>query len=342
MQRYLRIGGLVLTCLMCISGIFAQDLHFSQFDASPLNHNPALTGIFSGDKRFGANFRRQWFEVPVDYITFSGSYDMKFRRDGARSFWSGGAVFNYDRAGDSKLATAYLGLSGSYTFGFTDGVLLTAGVSLGGGQRSFRTNELEWGNYWDGDIKDPSRGSGEPDFNESKFYADVGAGLNLRLQKHARTRLDVGVGAFHLNQPNSSFYENTGVADTDARLPVRTAIQLYGSLQLASFLDLQANGLYHLSGPFTETVVGGLLNFHISQKKAREIQFGVGASVRLNDAVIPVVVLQYDGFRVGLSYDINTSLFEEATSGRGGPEFSVRYIITDVRPFDQSKLCRIF
>ena len=111
MQRaFLQFGWLVV-CMFGAIAVFAQDLHFSQFQASPLNHNPALTGIFNGDKRFSASYRNQWFSVPVDYLTFSGSYDMKFRPDGARSFWSAGAVFNYDRAGDSKLATAYLGLN---------------------------------------------------------------------------------------------------------------------------------------------------------------------------------------------------------------------------------------
>ena len=218
-------------------------------------------------------------------------------------------------------------------------MLLTGGVSVGGRQRSFRTAGLVWGNQWDGGAVNPGLPTGEPDFNDSRFYFDLGAGLNLRLQSSSRTHLDIGAGAFHLNQPNTSFYANR---DEQADIPIRTAVQLYGSLQLLSFLDLQANGLYHLSGPFQEIVAGGMLNFHISQKKAREVQFAVGAAVRIDDAIIPMVALQYDGWRVGFSYDINTSAFEAATNGRGGPEITLQYIITDVRPAPQSKLCRIF
>ena len=87
----LRCGVLVFLMLF-FTKIDAQDLHFSQFQNSPLNHNPALTGVFSGDQRFAASYRRQWFQVPVDYLTFSASYDMKFKPDGARSFWSAGAM----------------------------------------------------------------------------------------------------------------------------------------------------------------------------------------------------------------------------------------------------------
>ncbi len=316
----------------------AQDLHFSQFQNSPLNHNPGLTGIFSGDQRFIGNFRRQWFQVPVDYLTFSASYDMKFRRDGAKSFWSAGAIFNYDRAGDARLAMAHVALNGSYTVGVTQGFLITLGVQAGGGQRSLRTNELLWGNFWDGSGIDPTRPSGEPsDLGDSRYYFDLGAGINFRLQKSKRTHLDIGIGGLHLNEPNNTFYD-----DGDAKLPIRTAIMASGSLAVLPFMDVQANGLIHYSGPFQEIVLGGLVNFHLSQKKAREMQFGVGAAVRLDDAIIPMVQIAYDGWLAGFSYDINTSLFEDATSGRGGPEVSLIYIITKVRPLPNSKLCRIF
>lgn len=332
------IRGLVLAgCLVFFSENQAQDLHFSQFQNSPMNHNPALTGIFSGDKRFAANFRRQWFSVPVDYLTFSASYDRKFRPDGANSFWSAGGVFNYDSAGDADLAMAYLGLSGSYTFAFNPSVLLTAGATLGGGQRSVDFAAIDWGNYWDGERVDRTRSSGEPAIDENHFFFDLGAGLNLRLQESARTKLDLGVGLFHLNKPNTTFYD-----DSSVELPVRTALQANGSLKLFDAMDLLVNGLVQFEGPYQEIVLGGMLNFHISRKKAREVQFAVGVGYRLDDALIPQVAVAYDGWRAGFSYDVNTSIFDVATNERGGPEFSLIYIITDVRPLDTSKLCKIF
>lgn len=339
MHKILLRCGKLVAFVIFFGSLHAQDMHFSQFHNSPLNHNPALTGIFNGDQRFSGIYRRQWFAVPVDYMTFSGAYDMKFRRDGASSFFSGGALFNYDRAGDANLSMAHLALSGSYTVGITEGFLISAGVQVGGGQRSLRTADLTWGNYWDGSMVNQSLGSGEPNFDESRFYFDLGAGINFRLQSSSRTHLDIGAGAFHLNQPNNTFYENP---TEDVNLPIRYAFQAYGSLQLLPILDLKVNGLYHLVGPFDEIVAGALLNIHISRKKARELQLAVGAAVRIDDAIIPMVELAYDGWRAGFSYDVNTSAFEVATNGRGGPEFSLTYIITHVRPVDQSKLCRIF
>src|SRR5690625_1590549 len=64
--------------LMLLIGVYeadAQDVHLTQYDHSFRIINPALTGLFNGDHRIEGNFRRQWKGVPVDYITFSGSYD---------------------------------------------------------------------------------------------------------------------------------------------------------------------------------------------------------------------------------------------------------------------------
>jgi type IX secretion system PorP/SprF family membrane protein len=319
-------------------GLNAQDLHFSMFQNQPLNHNPGLTGVFNGDQRYAASYRRQWFEVPVEYMTFAGRYDRNFLRDGAKNFFSGGILFNYDEAGKSKLSSAFLGVSGSYTHALSPKALVTGGVIIGGGQKSVTTQGLLFGGHWDGEKVNIALGSGEPAFDETHFYFDVGAGANLRLQKSARTRLDIGGAAFHLTQPNISFYEKRG----DANTYIRVAAQAYGSIEVLPQLDIQGNFLAQFAGPNQEIVVGGMLNIHVSTKKTREVQFAVGLGVRLNDALIPQVALSYDGWRAGFSYDINTSQFDVATNEKGGPEFSLIYTITQVRALEQSKLCKIF
>ncbi|HNA97235.1 MAG TPA: type IX secretion system membrane protein PorP/SprF, partial [Chitinophagaceae bacterium] len=50
----------LLTCVALVSVSNAQDPNFSQFFASPLTLNPALTGKFDGTFRVAGNFRNQW------------------------------------------------------------------------------------------------------------------------------------------------------------------------------------------------------------------------------------------------------------------------------------------
>ena len=91
-----------------------QDLHFSQFNFSPLNENPANTGLFTGDYRFVGNYKNQWPTVPVRFNTVSLSGDMNLftLKNGDRV--GGGFLFFYDRAGDSRFTDLNADVSFSY------------------------------------------------------------------------------------------------------------------------------------------------------------------------------------------------------------------------------------
>ena len=52
----------------------------------------------------------------------------------------------------------------------------------------------------------------------------------------------------------------------------------------------------------------------------------VGATYRVNDAIVPNVGFQVNGMIVGLSYDVNISALHAATAFRGGFEFSISYV----------------
>ena len=52
----------------------------------------------------------------------------------------------------------------------------------------------------------------------------------------------------------------------------------------------------------------------------------VGSWVRLNDAIVPYVGLEFSGMRLGLTYDVNTSTLKTASQGQGGFEMSLIYV----------------
>lgn len=55
-----------------------------------------------------------------------------------------------------------------------------------------------------------------------------------------------------------------------------------------------------------------------------------------------MIALGYDGWKVGFSYDINTSDFKAATDEHGGPEIFVNYTFKKLRPLEQTRVCSIF
>ncbi|MFZ9207484.1 MAG: type IX secretion system membrane protein PorP/SprF, partial [Sediminibacterium sp.] len=74
-MRYLSFI-LTLSCLIfSLTRVSAQDPHFSQFFASPLTINPALTGKFDGKYRITSNHRNQWPTINNAFITTTASFD---------------------------------------------------------------------------------------------------------------------------------------------------------------------------------------------------------------------------------------------------------------------------
>ena len=323
----------------------AQDIHFSQFYSAPLNLNPALTGIFNGDQRFSAIYRQQWYKDDlVDYLTFSGNYDRKFYptdRD-KPYFFGAGILFNYDQAGVGDLSLAHIGLSGSFTYGLNKQNFLTAGLTLGGSQRQFDQDKYEWGSQYDPTTggKFPGRQGAETLGESSEMFFDLNAGLNYRWQKNARTKFNLGTGMYHITKPEQQ-YKASDIEGVP--LPYRFAMYLDGGLKLTDWFDLQLHAMHQIQGEYDETIFGGYAKFYVSQKKGREFAFALGFATRLDDALIPKLALEFnDAWRVGISYDYNTSDFDVATDGLGGPEIAVQYIIKAVQPLGAFKICPIY
>ncbi len=319
--------------------IIAQDLHFSQFYYSPLNLSPALTGIFNGDVRVNMNYRSQWKSVPANYETFSGGIDLKFYdKNFQNTLFSGGLLFNYDRAGDASLSLGSLALSGSLTQQLSENNFLTLGLQGSVGQRSFSLEQLTFDNQFNGDQFDPNLDSRESFQTTSKFFPSFSLGANWHFQiPDARTRLDAGVGYFHLNQPEVSF-----LGDPTILLPSRLSFFGMGSFKIASIADMVVRFQSHRQDEYKSLLLGGGIRLYLSEVKTRELSILIGGDVRLDDAIIPSVRFEYGSWAFGGSYDINNSDFERATRSRGGFEISVTYIYTQVKPLNIHKICPIF
>lgn len=316
----------------------AQDIHYSQYFNSPMNINPALIGVFNGDLRAAANYRNQWNSANVGYNTFTSGVDMKLPRlNFGNGFVAGGLLVNYDFAGDSRLSNYQVLLGGSYTQQLAKRHFVSFGTQLGLGGRSFRMDDLRWEDQYD--VNNPQR---PPDptleeFNNNSFgYFDLNAGLNYHFQiPEKRTKMDVGVGFYHLNRPEYGF------DDHFEDKFIRTTIHALLDFQVMDKLDLILNGIFKENGPHGQTVVGVSARHHLSLKRARELSLLLGANYRLGDAIYPHFQINWRQLSLGLSYDINISDFRDASDGRGGPEIYFQYLFTNVRP-SELKICPIY
>ena len=317
----------------------AQDIHFSQFYNAPMNLNPALTGVFKGDQRFVGNYRNQWVAVPVPYLTFSGAYDQKiYLKALGDGFLGGGLIFNYDKSGDGDMIWSQLGANISYTQPLSEQLFISGGFQYLLGSRRVNPDKLAWAEQWNGDIYDENTSLTEDFNNRTKGFSSLSGGLNLHFQlEDTRTKADVGVGLFHLNNPSVNFFEDKNVS-----LPVKGNSYAIGTIEVHPKMDVRVFGFHSFQTKYSETVVGAALRYHLSLQRSREISVQLGTNVRLGDALIPTLEVQYHAVRVGFSYDVNTSPFEVATRKKGGPEISIEYIIAKVKSVKVFKACPIF
>lgn len=318
----------------------AQDIHYSQFNASPQNLNPAQAGLFDGDWRFVGNFRSQWSVIPVPYRTFSIAADTRLNTKLKNDVPAAGLIINTDKSGDSKFTTTQILVSGAYIKKLNKDSthFVSLGVQPGITTKSFNIAELTFDNQYDGDAYNASLASGENFPKTRMTYFDLGAGIGYLWKKNHRTFVNVGVSTLHINRPKQSFFNND-----DIRLDMKTCVSGIVEFPVAAQLDLMPTVMYQRQGKFQETVVGLFGKYHLKPINGMTTAVSIGGFYRMKDAFVLVANMDYKNFNVGLSYDVNTSKLIEATNRRGGFEISVIYIFKKIKPFIAKKrVCPIY
>ena len=320
--------------------VSAQDIHYSQFNASPQNLNPAQTGFFNGDWRFAGNYRGQWAAIPVSYKTFSIAADTRLKTRLVNDVPAVGLVVNTDKAGDSKFTTTQIYLSGAYIKKLTQDSahFISLAIQPGISSKSFDINALTFDNQFDGDSYNAALSSGET-FSKTRItYFDLGAGLGYLWRKTQRTQINAGLSLLHITKPKQSFFDNR-----DIKLDMKLAISGIAEFPVAAKLDVLPTVMYQSQGKFHETLVGVFGKYYLKPVNGMPTAISLGIEDRIKDALILAVGMDYRNFAVGLSYDINTSKLIAATNHRGGFEISVIYIFKKLLPFVAKKrVCPIY
>lgn len=328
----------------------AQDFHYSLINTSPLNLNPALTGIFDFDYinkhvRYTGNYRQQWRSVASDYLnvatpftTASLSIDgmIKRAKSISRHYGGVGVYGNNDRAGDLGFGTQQFGLALAYHQAIGEGYhYVSGGASYGWNIRSFDINNAYFDNQWNGLTFDPTLSTGE-NFPSTRFtFPDLNFGVAFHNYSQQRISYQIGLGVFHLLQPKQSFYLNPA----DERLKRKFAA--HGLLRIP--LELNKSILpsinYIQQGSQREGYILGFYKYDHSHtdapgKPVKTIGFQVGGGYRAvrnidtqisADAMILAAKFRKDALVIGAAYDINLSGLGAATQGRGAFELSIIY-----------------
>lgn len=320
---------------------WSQDIHFSQFYMSPLNLNPAMTGVMNCTQRAVVNFRNQWAGVLGSnaYNTYSASYDRRLAVGKEDYFGVGGTLWG-DVAGSSKFGTT----QGRISFSFSKKIggsrktshYLAVGADAGITQRRVRTGDLRWPTQVSGGVFDPSVGFAEIIPNDNFIYPDLSGGLLWFSNFDNDKNIYIGAALHHLNQPNVSFLNN------DESLYSRLTVHAGGEYPVTKKMSLRPNLIYMKQGPHVEINAGTSLRFKMSGSPGGNGQditgqfFQVGAWYRvgnkvdggiISDAIIVSSRFDFNNYGIGFSYDYNVSSLSAASTANGSFELSLTYLI---------------
>ena len=322
-MNYLRCIILSVTLMFGILAAHAQDIHFSQFYASPLTLNPALTGYVDGACRAGVLYRSQWGSVAQPFVTISGSYEHVLEWNN-NTIGVGGVVFS-DQAGAAKLSNNSLYASGAFHKILNPDSRIIAGLQLGYIQRSVNLTDITFPDQWDqnGGVFNPNLPNNENTGNTDLKYYDLNAGVLYVNNLSDELGIFGGLAFFHLLGPKESFLNS----DT-TKLPLR--LNLHGGARMAlnEQMSLHPNFVYMLQKRAFELNLGASLQYDL-QNDSKFNSINAGAYYRNaanSDAIILMGGIGFDKFIGGISYDLNISSLTAASSGFGGPEISIRYI----------------
>ncbi|MFN8285637.1 MAG: PorP/SprF family type IX secretion system membrane protein [Chitinophagales bacterium] len=336
MKNFLRHTLLLLIAviLMTPSIMKAQDIHFSQYNSSPLLLSPAMAGMNAGDYRVYANFRTQWMTVSNSntYRTFAGGADMAVGKVTRYNSFAGfGISFFADQSGAVRLNTNHVDLSFAYHFMLNrkGSMQLSAGLQGSFNYKSFDPSRATFDSQYDFNTGQADPNSTGENFGRNKVvYGDAGFGLLYSALTRNETNIYFGVAVNHVNQPKVSFYPNGLDGNVAGRERMYMKVTLHGgaSIPVGKRLFIMPNYMVLVQGPAYEFNVGCNFKTVVGNPTLSKTAVHFGMQYRgLYDAVIFNTRVDIKGFSCGLSYDVNISKLMPASKTIGAPEIALTY-----------------
>lgn len=317
---------LIILFITILKNVQSQDPHFSQFFASPLTLNPAFTGKFNGTVRVAGNYRNQWPEINRAFITNTASVDFQILQNkiGYTDTWGVGMMAYSDNSANGAVKFNYASVSTAFHKGLDEDGYSQIGIGFQATYANMliNTSSLKF--------EDQLTTAGFTGVTSEIFanpsaltsnYLDVNAGVLYTGSSNDKNNYYLGVSLYHITRPKQTF---TGA---NYLLNTRTTIHGGGYFAVAPTTTLHLSALQSLQGGASETVLGGAAQFNVSGEEAEKpTSFYAGVWMRLKDAIIPYIGLEFGDFRLGATYDVNTSSLKTASQSRGGIEISLIYI----------------
>lgn len=319
----------------------AQDQHFTQFYASPISLNPALTGALEGKYRFSVIYRDQWKNVLQNpYVTYSGAIDFRFRVSPFRKKFDDsfgvGVIFYSDKVPFIGYSNNQIFLSGAFHKSLSDenNQFLSIGGQVGLAQRNINYGNINFGDQFNGD-NGYTNGTDEILPENNFAHSDFNVGINYAYAPADKLGFFIGASMHHILEPRISFFFDKERPEKypEDRLASKYVGHVSFQIPVGPAVQMLPRALIYSQGPHLAINAGTNFRFLVDDVKGVAIHLGSWVRPVRNeqdiffmDSVVGMVGLELNNFLLGLSYDANLNDINQSRKGQGAFEISIAYL----------------
>jgi type IX secretion system PorP/SprF family membrane protein len=309
---------IIATSLLLIQTALGQFMPTAQYFSSPLTLNPALTGKFDGDFRVTAKVP----SVGASFVSSSFSAEVPVLRSfhSKLDYWGVGFRAMKGQSASGIMSSREYAFSTAYTKGLDEQGYHQLGVGF---QASFHRNRI---NTLDLTPAEPVPVQELPlavpvdlmrtdNILNMQYpdYTDLSTGFLYSGTTNGRNNFYLGGAAFHLNNPLETSLDN--------KLFYGISPQ-YIAHGGASFHRNEARSSYYVSSVYSNQanrqlmMLGGVFGYNLvsGTEFSRTVYAGIwGKYSEPYTVLMPYLGMDYNGFRMGVSYDFQ---FQKSTTVR--------------------------
>lgn len=323
-------------CLLIMAASHAQEGNLCQFMVSPVQFNPAFSGVYHGTFRLTALYKNQWASEISPYQIKAGSFEAGFADKGSMTKGANGIALTWfsDRAGETKTGTNKTAIIYSRAFYLGPHITLSAAGLFGMEQHVTDHQLLTWDSQYDGTGFNPAFGNSENIMN-ARPYLNAGAGIAFTYDKpesymRANNQLKIRIGASvnYLNRPNRSFIGGYSsrinpawMSFGDLIIPLRNSKWSFRPAYLLQRISHETFISFGLMMGYRfrdESVYTGRLPL---------FNFYYGVLYRAEQGPVLQTIAELGRFEFAAGYDFPVSALGRVAGLGGGFEFSLRYLI---------------
>lgn len=298
----------ILFCLLGSLVLNAQDIHFSQFYASPLTLNPALTGNFNGFYRVSGIYRNQYPGLTQNKPAFSTpsvALDFSLLREKIKHGSLGvGLVFFNDQQNGKTFNQNQILASVAYNMAFGAKQQFQLGLGFQGGVAMTKMDfaNFQFADGFNPDLSYNSSYNGETFNSGNRVKGVFNAGIFTKLEFIKNMRYYMGFSFNNATNYKQDFLKNSAVY----RLPFRYTLHGGFEFDIKDAAVLIPGFLFQSQAKARETNFGLTAGIHVIKDPAKRATLYLGLWNRLNTGnytIIPKIGFEWKGFRAGFAYD---------------------------------------